>query len=113
MDQVPLPTDRNGNPIPVHPAPNANYWGPGQPNVHVLTVGPDEPVVWQANELANLILIDTTEDVRVLIDGEAAVSVIGFPVRVGPPISFGIPDGGPVIAFQAIDSEAFVTITEA
>lgn len=113
MDQVRLPTDRNGNPIHVHPAPDANHWGPGQPNVHVLTVGTDAPVVWNANDKANLILIDATEDVRVLVNGEALVASIGFPVRVGPPISFGIPDGGPAIAFQAIESEATVTVTEA
>lgn len=99
-------------PIQVHPAPDADYWDEGDSNVHVLTVGSSEPVVWQANEAATLVSIETTADIRVLVNGVATVAASGLPLAAGKDRSFGIPAGAS-IAFQAADDEATVTILEA
>lgn len=99
-------------PIQVHPAPAANYWGEGQSNCHVITVGSAEPVVWEANPGATLILVETTADVRMLIDGEETVAEDGLPIYAGKERSFGIPAGASV-AFVAVSDEATVSILEA
>lgn len=113
VKQLPA-TDAFGThtPIQVHPAPDADYWAEGQSNCHLLTVGSSEPVVWQANEQATLILVETTSDIRLLVNGAATVAGNGFPVRAGPPLSFGIPAGAS-IAIQSDAGEASVTILEA
>lgn len=107
-------TDAFGShtPIQVHPAPDADYWGEGESNVHVLTVTSAEPVVWQANAAATLVSIETTADIRVLVNGAATVAVSGLPIAAGKDRSFGIPAGAS-IALQAVDDEATVTVLEA
>lgn len=70
-------------PIQVHPAPDADYWGAGESNCHVLAVGSSEPVAWQANAGATLILVETTADVRMLVNGAATVAAAGLPLYAG------------------------------
>lgn len=98
-------------PVQVHPAPNADYWGEGLSNVHVLAVT-TEPITWNANAAATLVLIDASEAVRCLVNGAAAVSAGGFPIRPEQQSSFGIPQGAS-ITFQAVANDTTVTILEA
>lgn len=99
-------------PVQVHPAPSADYWGEGESNVHVMTVTSAEPVIWQANASATLVLIESTADIRMLVNGAAAVAASGFPLRAGHQFSFGIAAGAS-IAFQATGDDATVTVLEA
>jgi hypothetical protein len=88
-------------PIQVHPAPDADYWGEGESNVHSMLVTSAEATVWEANDRATLVLVDMSE----------AVTMNGFPLRAGQQYSFGIPAGAN-IAFQAVGDDATVTVLE-
>jgi hypothetical protein len=99
-------------PLQVHPAPDADYWGEGESNVHVVAVTSAEAVVWQANASATLISIETTADIRVLANGAATVATDGLPIPAGKDRSFGIPAGAS-IAIQAVGDDATVSILEA
>lgn len=102
----------NHVPIQVHPAPNADYWGATQSNCHIFTVDSEEAVVWQAHADATLVAVETTADIRMLVNGADTVAAAGLPIYAGREKSFGIPAGASV-AFIAVGDEAIVSIVEA
>jgi hypothetical protein len=98
-------------PLPAHPAPDADCWGPGQSNVHSFTATSAEAYVFYPHADVTLLQIYVDGPVRMLANGGADISASGFPLAAAGYFSYSI-DAGVPVSFQAVGADVHVTVLE-